>query len=277
MDITNWTVTVGTPTTDENNKVNVTVTYVYNDGTNTYTFTDPFSGVLSNDDLIGLIQTNLAAHDETVQGLLNVPNIVVGQVDSDLVVMTAPDPLETLEVWDPSSQQVVENIGTFDAVATTPSALVWSLGDVVHIDHLGSTGPITVFGPPNDRVPTTSVSPDGSSIAVLWRPVPGSPLATSQAQMAANSSLALVNLSTGTSVTVPGSTGAVGPVAWTADDSRVFFGQRTVGTSSTMISTYAIGASDSLKLKIPRVDIPADFGLTNGSLIVWNSSHPVRP
>ena len=81
MDITNWTVTVGTPTTDENNKVNVTVTYVYNDGTNTYTFTDLFSGVLSNDDLIGLIQTNLAAHDETVQGLLNVPNIVVGQVD----------------------------------------------------------------------------------------------------------------------------------------------------------------------------------------------------
>jgi hypothetical protein len=206
-------------------------------------------------------------------------SVVLGQVASGLVVMTGADPLETLEVWNPSNQQVVQNVGTFDAVATTPTTLVWSLGNVVHIDTVGSSGPITIDGPTNDRVLTMSVSPDGSSIAVLWRPAPGSPLATSQARMAANSSLALVDLSTGTSVTVPGSAGAVGPIAWTTDNSRVFFGQRSASSSSTVISTYAIGANDSLTLNIPRGDIPtpADFGPTNGSLIVWNSSPPVRP
>jgi hypothetical protein len=81
MNIANWTVTVGIPTTDSNNKVNVDVTYAYNDGTNQYSFPDTYSGVLSNDDLIQLIQVNLQAHDQTVQGLLNVPNLVSGQLD----------------------------------------------------------------------------------------------------------------------------------------------------------------------------------------------------
>lgn len=92
MNIQNWAVTVGIPTTDTNNKVNVTVGYFYNDGTNKHSFSDNYSGVLSNENLIKIIQEELTAHDQTVQGLLNVPNIVSGQLD---LTQLFPQPIET--------------------------------------------------------------------------------------------------------------------------------------------------------------------------------------
>ena len=95
MNTQNWTITIGQPATDSSNpnKVNVAVTYAYDDGTSQYSFTDSYSGILSNDNLMTLIQENLIAHQDTVSSLLNIPNIPVGVLDlSQLYPSSIPQP-----------------------------------------------------------------------------------------------------------------------------------------------------------------------------------------
>jgi hypothetical protein len=201
-------------------------------------------------------------------------SLVFGQLGSDLVVVTPADPLELLELWDPSRQEVLVAFGTFDQMATTPTSLAWTSGDVLHVYTPGQAAQITSDGPSGDWATALAAPADGSSIAVVWQPAPGSPDATSWSRIYAHSTLSLVNTSTGVSTTVPDSSGSVGPIAWSTDGSRIFFGQSTGAATPVVISTYLIGASASRKLKIPTVSLPSDFGPTNGSLIVWDDSLP---
>jgi hypothetical protein len=198
-------------------------------------------------------------------------SVVLGQLGADLVVMTEADPTQLLELWDPSSQQVLANFGPFDQMTTTPTSVAWTSGNVLHIDTLGRPGEVTVTGPVGDWAGALTGSSDGASLAVIWQPAPGSLGASSKAQIVGQSDLWLVNTGTGTSTMVPGSSGTVGPIAWTGDGTRVFFGQRTQRPSREVISTYLLGGHHARKLTIPHVKLSNLFGPTNGSLIVWRS------
>jgi hypothetical protein len=198
-------------------------------------------------------------------------SVVMGQVGSDLVVMTEADPLEILELWDPSTQQVLANFGPFDQMTTTPTGMAWTSGDVLRIYTRGRPGEVTVNGPVGDWATDLTGSPDGASLAVIWQPAPGSPGASSRAQIVGQSDLWVVNTNTGISTKVPGSSGSAGPIAWTGDGTRVFFGQNIGNAARMVISTYLLGGNDARKLKIPHVRLSNLYGPTNGSLIVWRS------
>lgn len=194
---------------------------------------------------------------------------VLGQVGADLVLVTPADPIETLELWDPASQRVVMNLGPFDQEATTATELVWTSGNLLHIYSVASSRQVTVPGPSGDWATALTPSPGGDSLAVIWQPAPGSSGASTRAHIEAESDLYVVSANTGTSTIVPGSAEAVGPVAWTSDGSRAFFGQGT-HTGHVGISTVAVGHGDAIRLDIPAVTLPGSFGPTEGSLIVWD-------
>ena len=87
--------------------------------------------------------------------------------------------------------------------------------------------------------------------------------------------MAVVDVARANSTVVPDSAGAVGPVTWTADGTRLFFGQsaRTDSTAADRpvgISTYRMGSNRAVALSLPGVTLPDDFGASTGSLIVWN-------
>jgi hypothetical protein len=197
-------------------------------------------------------------------------SIVDGQVGQNLVLQTAP-PAQSLELWNPSDRTLVAALGGWDQEATSASSLAWSSGNVLHIVDGSGVTQRTVVGPVGDWAVALTFSPDGSKIAVVWTPRPGSPSARSRSAISARSTLSVVSVATGAVVPVAGSAGASGPVAWTENGNRLFFGQEATNGNSAGVSTYLVGASRSAKLKIAGVRLPADFGPSTGSLIVWNN------
>jgi len=75
-----WTVTVGSPEVnkDNGNKADVSVVFAYDDGNKQFSFTDSYSGVQGQTDLLNLIKTNFTAHEQFVDTMLNTP---IGVVD----------------------------------------------------------------------------------------------------------------------------------------------------------------------------------------------------
>jgi hypothetical protein len=194
-------------------------------------------------------------------------SIVVGQSRSNLLIEQSPTN-QVLELWNPTSRSVVASLGGWDQVATTSSLITWASGNALHIDTSDGTPERTVPGPANAWATSVAISSNGR-IAVIWEPRPGSAGARSRRSVADGSSLAVVDLQTGSSITVPGSVGATGPVAWTPDGSRVFFGQSPEGRSAG-VATYLLSARRAQRIELPGVSIPEDFGPSTGSLYVWN-------
>jgi hypothetical protein len=201
--------------------------------------------------------------------------IVQGQIGTDLILVGAP-PAQTLELWNPISQTMVATLGPFDQVATTSTELAWTSGATVHLVAAAGSAPVTVDGPAGDWATSLAFSPAGSQVAVVWAPAPGSLPGATRATIEAHSTMAVVDVAAADSTIVPGSAGAVGPAAWTADGTRLFFGQSvgsppTEGARHVVISTYRLGSVRATALSLPDVTLPDDFGASTGSLIVWKS------
>ena len=94
---------------------------------------------------------------------------------------------------------------------------MWSVRDVVHIDGAnGAPGPVLV-GPKGDVATSLVSSPDGTRIAIIFQPAPG----TKDART--GGVVDIVDVSDGSIMTVPGSAGARNLLAWSPDGSRIFF------------------------------------------------------
>ena len=135
---------------------------------------------------------------------------------------------ETLEIWDPRLQRVVMNYGSYGSVSSSSSQFAWtSSGNILHIVHDGETTGQTVVGPDGDWLTELVFSGDGSKIAVVWAPAPGSSRAQAIlfGEIDSDSEVQIVDGSSAAVSTVPDSSGVTGPIAWMPDGSRIFFGQ----------------------------------------------------
>jgi hypothetical protein len=169
-----------------------------------------------------------------------------------------------LELWSPAQQRILATFGALeysDAVPTVnQTSVVWSERDVVHIDSAdGVAGPILV-GPKGDIATSLDVSPDGSRVAVVFNPAPG----TSNART--GGVVEIASVSNGSTMTVPGSAGAKDLLAWSPDGSRIFF-PKLINTSVTMV-TYRIGARHASYFQIPGLRIPTGLTGATGSVVV---------
>jgi Tol biopolymer transport system component len=88
-------------------------------------------------------------------------------------------------------------------------------------------------------------------------------------QVDAEREVMIVNTSDGAGSTVPDSSGVSGPVAWTPDGSRIFFGQVSRSGSTTSIATFLLGSNASQRLKIPGVELTRDT-TSSSELFVWS-------
>ena len=194
-------------------------------------------------------------------------SFVIGQCGPSLILEKSPT-TQVLELWDPASESVIASLGPWDQVASTSTQVVWTTGNTLHVDSPQGDPLRTVTGPSDDWATAMSISPDGSKVAVVWAPRPGSPAAASFRSIARRSRLVLVDPKTGRSAVVPASIGASGPVAWTPDGSRLFFGQFN-NKHIPGIATYALSTGKAEHLELPGVHLPADFGPPVGSIYVW--------
>ncbi len=197
-------------------------------------------------------------------------SIVIGQSGPSLILEKSPT-TQVLELWDPVSESGIASLGPWDQVASTSTQVVWTFGNTLHVDNPEGDPLRSVAGPSGDWVTAMSISPDASKAAVVWAPRPGSPGAVSFRSIARLSRLVLIDLKTGRSAVVPASIGASGPLAWTPDGSRLFFGQFNK-QHSPGIATYALASSKAHRLELPGVKLPADFGPPVGSIYVWVES-----
>jgi hypothetical protein len=198
--------------------------------------------------------------------------IVSAQIGSDLVLENNGNGNgnETLELWNPASGRVIVNYGAYDQVAASVSRFAWTTGNSIHIVNTGGKAGPTVIGPAGDWAKDVVFSPDGSRVAVLWGPAPGSLPAASIRETQLASEVEIVEGTDGSASTVPNSSGATGPIAWMPDGSRIFFGQIGHDGSSLAIATFALGSSSSEQLAIPDVQLPANFSSSTSGLFIWS-------
>jgi hypothetical protein len=204
--------------------------------------------------------------------------IVAAQDGSDLILEDNGNGPETLEIWDPAARRVVVNYGSYGSVASSSSQFAWtSSGNILHIVNDGETAGKTVVGPDGDWLTDLVFSPDGSKIAIIWAPVPGSPRAYTSGQIDSYSEVQIVNGSSGAASMVPDSSGVTGPIAWMPDGSRIFFGQivRRAGSLAgsarpLTIATFALRGSSSQQLILSGVVLPSYFSPVTSGLVVWS-------
>jgi hypothetical protein len=197
-------------------------------------------------------------------------SIVLGQIGQTLVLQSAP-PAQSLELWSMTDQQLISTLGSWDQVATSPNLLAVASSNTLRIASSDGSVSQTFTGPSGDWATSMAFAPNGTELAVVWAPRPGSPYTSSRRTVDAHSNLALINAITRSSSLVPRSQGAVGPVAWIPDGSRLFFGQATRNGTSVGIATIAVGGTEPIHLKIPGVTLPLDLGSAIGSLITWTA------
>jgi hypothetical protein len=162
----------------------------------------------------------------------------------------------------------VASLGDWDQVVTTSSVVAWTTRNALHIDTSNGTAEHIVAGPAGSWATSIAISPDGR-IAAVWAPRPGSPGARNFRSIADKSSVAIIDPETGSSMTVRGSAGATGPVAWTPDGSRVFFGESPHGGSAGL-ATYLLSTAKAQHLELPGVSLPEHFGPPTGSIYLWD-------
>jgi hypothetical protein len=195
--------------------------------------------------------------------------IVLGELGQDLILQSA-QPSALLELWDPSTQTVVESLGHYDQLARSSTSVAWTSGSVLNIAKADGGIVHEPSGPVGDWSTALAFSPDGSTLAIAWSPSPGSQQSVSRKPIDELRSLSLLNTSSGQTSTVPDSQGTVGPISWTSDGTRTFFAQSSADSASVGISTYRIGDAHSKRLAIPRLALPAYFGPSMGSVFVWD-------
>jgi hypothetical protein len=217
---------------------------------------------------IGTLRTATPDQRDRRRSLTDVRKSLCLVVEPDDIHDFATPDGQILELWDPVSESVIASLGPWDQVASTSTQVVWTFGNTLHVDNPEGEPLRTVTGPSGDWATAMSISPDGSKVAVVWAPRPGSPGAVSFRSIDRLSKLVLVALKTGRSAIVPASAGASGPVAWTPDGSRLFFGQFNK-QQIPGIATYALPSSKAERLELPGVNLPADFGPPVGAIYVW--------
>jgi hypothetical protein len=211
--------------------------------------------------------TELNEYERPVAPTVTIPagSTVEGQADSNLAVI-GPPPSQMLELWSPAQQRVLATFGAqeySDAVATaTQNNVVWSDRNVVHIDAAdGQPGPV-LTGPKGQVATSLAVSPDGSRVAIVFNPAPGTPDARTGGEVE------IANMSSGSSAQVPGSAGAKDLLAWSPDGSRIFFPRLNGSDSSVSIATYRIGSQQASSFEVPGLRIPTDLSGATGSVVV---------
>lgn len=148
-------------------------------------------------------------------------------------------------VWDPNSDQIVrriEGVQHFQGNGWATGDMFLWVGpcstqprcDLLRVLDL-ATGAARAIEPPrgsNGFLPDGAVAPDGRMIALF-------------AATASGPQLALVDLESGQSRLVPGSTEGGSGVSWAPDGRVVYFGQ----DASTTVSSYVLGEASSRRIR----------------------------
>jgi hypothetical protein len=189
---------------------------------------------------------------------------VEGQAGPNLVLIGAA-PIQTLELWSPAQQRILATFGALeysDAVPTVnQTSVVWSERDVVHIDRANGVAGQILVGPKGDVATSLDVSPDGSRVAIVFNPAPG----TTNART--GGFVEIADVSNGSSMKVPGSAGAKDLLAWSPDGSRIFFPKFTRNDPSVSMATYRIGGQHASYFQVPGLRIPTDLTGATGSVV----------
>jgi hypothetical protein len=215
----------------------------------------------------GATEVNQYEHPVAPTVSIPVGTVVVGQAGFNLVLLGSP-PAQMLELWSPAQQRVLAVFGAqeySDAdAAVNRNNLVWSDRNAVHIDGAdGVPGPV-LNGPRGDVATSLDVSPDGSRVAVVFEPAPGTP------NPRTDGVVELIDVSDGSSVDVPGSAGASDLLAWSPDGTRIFFPKINRADTSAAMATYRIGGHRAASFVIPDVRLPITFSAASGSVVVVN-------
>jgi hypothetical protein len=169
-----------------------------------------------------------------------------------------------LELWSPAQQKILATFGALeysDAVPTVnQTSVVWSEQDVVHFGRANGLAGPTLVGPKGDVATSLDISPDGSRVAIVFNPAPG----TSKART--GGVVEIASVSNGSSMTVPGSAGAKDLLAWSPDGNRIFFPKLT--KSSVTMATYRIGGRHASYFQVPGLRIPTNLAGATGSVVV---------
>ena len=211
--------------------------------------------------------TELNQYEAPVAPTVAIPalTVVEGQAGPNLVIGGSL-PTELLELWSPAQHRVLATFGGqeySDALPTVnQSHVVWSDRDAVHIDGAnGAPGPVLV-GPKGDVATSLVISPDGTRIAIIFQPAPG----TTDARTGGVVDIA--DVSDGSIMTVPGSAGARDLLAWSPDGSRIFFPRFNRTNTSVTMTTYELGSQRATSFAIPGLQLPSNFNGASGSVVV---------
>lgn len=189
---------------------------------------------------------------------------VVGQAGPNLVLL-GPPPAQLLELWSPAQQRVLATFGAQEYSDADPTAnqnsVVWSDRDVVHIDGADGAPGLVVIGPRGEVATSLNVSPDGTRVAIVFQGAPGTSGARTEGVVD------IADVLDGSRVTVPGSAGARGLLAWSPDGSRIFFPKLNGADTSVTMATYRIGSKGATTLEIPGVHLPTKFNGASGSVV----------
>ena len=215
--------------------------------------------------------TEVNRSEEPVAPTVVIPagTIVEGQAGPNLVLIGSP-PTQQLELWSPTQQRILATLGSQEYSAALPdvsaSNFVWSNRNVVNIDRAdGAPGPV-LLGPSGDYARFLAISPDGSKVAVVFQPAPGTPRA------GRGGIVVVEDIASGLSTTVSGSTGALNLVAWSPDGSLVFFPRLNPADTSVSMATYRIGSRHVAPLPIPGLHLPPNLNGAWGSVIVGSAA-----
>jgi hypothetical protein len=211
--------------------------------------------------------TELNQYERPVAPTVKIPvdTGVEGQAGPNLVVIGSP-PMQMLELWSPAQQRVLATLGAQEYSDADPAvssnAIVWSDQDVVHIDGAdGVPGPVLI-GPKGEVAKSLDISPDGSRVAIVFQPAPGT------ADVRTGGTVDIVDVADGSSMNVPGSDGARDLLAWSPDGSRIFFPKFNGTNTSVTMASYLIGSQRATSFAIPGLHLPTDFNGASGSVVV---------
>jgi hypothetical protein len=195
--------------------------------------------------------------------------LVRGEVGATLVLQ-GPPPAQDLALWDSQDQRLLVTLGPWDQEASSGSLLAWTTGPVLRLANATGSVVQTVEGPAGDRATSLAFSPNGDRIAVVWAPRPGSPGAT-RSSLAEQGVLDLVRAASGATFPVPDSRIVTGPVAWSPDGRRIYFGQTSGTGSPGAVASFRLGAPGAARLHLPGVIVPVGFGPATGALVPWRT------
>jgi hypothetical protein len=198
-------------------------------------------------------------------------SVVVGQSGANLVLVGPPNG-QPLLLWSPVYQSVVATLGPFDQQVVTPNFVAWTDGNTLNVDNSAGAKLSTASGPSGDWATALAVNPNGTKIAVVWAPRPGSAGARTRAVMVADSRLGLVDVVSGGHRLIAGSRGVVGPLAWAPDGEHLYVGRAVSDATSVKIATYDVVSRAFSMVNLPRVTIPYFFDQATGALIAWTNS-----